>query len=121
MEASVPNARGLLKPGFFAKASILVGRDRNVPFVPEEAVAAFAGIVKVYVISGGVADERRVRIGQRVDGRIEILEGLRVGESVATSNLGQLATGTAVTVHTGARGEGEAAVVGKPRNGPRVP
>jgi multidrug efflux pump subunit AcrA (membrane-fusion protein) len=120
VEASVPNPRGLLKPGFFAKVSILVARDRNVPFVPEEAVAAFAGIVKVYVISGGVAEERRVRIGQRVDGRIEILEGLRVGESVATSNLGQLATGTAVTVQTGSRGAGETAGPTL-RNGPKAP
>ncbi|MFB3817608.1 MAG: efflux RND transporter periplasmic adaptor subunit [Candidatus Methylomirabilales bacterium] len=103
VEASVPNPRRLLKPGFFAKASILVGRDAGVPFVPEEAVVSFAGIVKVYVVADGRAEERRVRTGQRVDGRVEILEGVRVGERVATSNLSQLATGTAVTVQAGAR------------------
>lgn len=108
VEASVPNPKGLLKPGFFAKASIVTGTDRNVPFVPEEAVVSFAGIVKVYVIAEGKAEERRVKTGQRKDGRVEILGGVKVGEMVATSSLSQLATGTAVTIQTGARNEGRA-------------
>ncbi|MBI2164257.1 MAG: efflux RND transporter periplasmic adaptor subunit [candidate division NC10 bacterium] len=104
VEASVPNPGGVLKPGFFAKASILTGVERNVPFVPEEAVVTFAGIVKVYVIADGKAEERRVTTGQRRDGRVEILEGVKVGETVASSGLSQLATGTTVAVQAGARG-----------------
>lgn len=103
VESSVPNPKGLLKPGFFAKATILTGMEKNVPFVPEEAVASFAGIVKVYVIADGKAEERRVKTGARTDGRVEILEGVKVGETVATSGLSQLATGTAVAVQPGAR------------------
>jgi membrane fusion protein (multidrug efflux system) len=103
VEASVPNPQGLLKPGFFAKASILTRTEKNAPFVPEEAVVSFAGIVKVYAIADGKAEERRVKTGMRTDGRVEILEGVRVGETVATSNLSQLATGTAVTVQSGSR------------------
>ncbi len=61
--------------------------EGNVPFVPEEAVVTFAGIVKVYVITEGKAEERRVTTGQRRDGWIEILEGVKVGEAVATSGL----------------------------------
>jgi membrane fusion protein (multidrug efflux system) len=104
VEASIPNPGGTLKPGFFAKASVIVGMDRNVPFVPEEAVVAFAGIVKVYVIADDKAEERRVRVGQRREGWAEILEGVKAGETVATSGLGQLATGTAVTIRTGTAG-----------------
>jgi len=58
VEASVPNPKGVLKPGFFVKASILTGAEKSVPFVPEEAVVSFAGIVKVYVIVSGKAEER---------------------------------------------------------------
>ena len=104
VEASVPNPGGVIKPGFFAKASIVTGMERNVPFVPEEAVVSFAGIVKVYVIAQGKAEERRIAVGQRRDGWVEILEGVKAGETVATSGLSQLATGTAVTVQAGARG-----------------
>jgi membrane fusion protein (multidrug efflux system) len=118
IEASVPNPKGVLKPGFFAKAAIVTGTEKNAPFVPEEAVASFAGIVKVYVIADGKADERQVKTGVRRDGRVEILQGVKVGETVATSSLSQLATGTAVTVQSGSRngsapGKG---VTGRPEN-----
>jgi multidrug resistance efflux pump len=103
VEASVPNPKGLSKPGFFAKASILTRMERNAPFVPEDAVASFAGIVKAYVIAGGKAEERRVKTRAHTAGRVEILGGVKVGETVATSNLSQLATGAAVTVQSGAR------------------
>jgi multidrug efflux pump subunit AcrA (membrane-fusion protein) len=103
IEASVPNPKGVLKPGFFARATIVTGADKNVPFVPEEAVVSFAGIVKVYVIADGKAEERQVKTGVRRDGRVEILQGIRVGETIATSGLNQLATGTAVSVQTGSR------------------
>jgi len=104
VEAFVPNPGGMLKPGFFAKASILTGTERNVSFVPEDAVVSFAGIVKVYVIASDKAEERRVVTGQRTEGWVEILEGVKPGETVATSGLSQLATGTAVSIQTGARG-----------------
>ncbi len=104
VEASIPNPGGVLKPGFFAKASILTGTERNVSFVPEEAVVSFAGIVKVYVVAADKAEERRVVTGQRTEGWVEVLEGVKPGETVATSSLSQLATGTAVAIQAGARG-----------------
>jgi multidrug efflux pump subunit AcrA (membrane-fusion protein) len=103
VEASIPNPGGVLKPGFFSKASILTGTERNVSFVPEEAVVSFAGIVKVYVIEADKAQERRVVTGQRTEGWVEIPEGVKPGETVATSSLSQLATGTAVAIQTGSR------------------
>ena len=104
VEASIPNPGGILKPGFFSKASILTGTERNVSFVPEDAVVSFAGIVKVYVIASDKAEERRVVTGQRTEGWVEILEGVKPGETVATSSLSQLATGTVVAIQAGARG-----------------
>lgn len=119
VEASVPNPKGVLKPGFFAKASILTGTEKNAPFVPEEAVASFAGIVKVYAIVDGKAEERRVRTGVRQDGRVELLEGVRVGETVATSGLSQLATGTAVAIQAGSGTTGPAPGEGDRRGPPK--
>lgn len=107
VEAAIPNPQGLLKPGFFARAAIRVGEEKNVPFVPEEAVVSFAGNVKVYVVAEGKAEERRVRTGQRRDGWVEVLQGVAVGEAVATSNLSQLATGTAVSLQGGTGNAGQ--------------
>jgi len=118
VEASIPNPGGALKPGSFAKAALITGTDTAVPFVPEDAVASFAGIVKIFVIADGKADERRIKTGQRLDGWAEILEGVKVGETVATSNLSQLATGTAVQVRSGTGGGSQDSNGGRPANTP---
>lgn len=98
IEARVPNHKGLLKPGSFAKARIQIRIDRGIPFVPEEAVYYFVGITKAFVVKDGVAKERQITVGERQDGLVEIVEGLQPGEQVATSHLSQLFDGARVQV-----------------------
>lgn len=105
LEAEVPNREGLLKPGLFARAAVVLHEDREVAFVPESAVAYFAGITKVFVVAGGAARERTVSLGARKDGLIEVVKGVQPGERVATSGLAQLHDGAPVTV-AGAPGGG---------------
>jgi len=75
-----------------------------VPFVPAEAVTYFVGITKVFVVADGKAVERAVKTGLREGGRVEILEGVKAGETVATSGLAQLYDGAPVTVTAPAAG-----------------
>lgn len=105
VEALVPNARGELKPGFFARGNILTGTDSRVAFVPELAVYNFVGINKVFVVKDGVVEERPVKVGIRQDGAVEV-EGVQPGETVATSGLARLSTG--IKVQVAARGEAKA-------------
>jgi RND family efflux transporter MFP subunit len=98
LEARVPNGQGLLKPGFFARGVVLTRREPRVAFVPAEAIAYVVGITKVFVIADGRARERLVRAGLREGGRVEILDGVRPGEVVATSGLAQLYDGAPVAV-----------------------
>jgi RND family efflux transporter MFP subunit len=98
LEAEVPNPDGLLKPGLFARGAVATRLDAGVPFVPEAAVSTFAGITKLFVLAGGTARERSVRLGRTQDGMVEIVEGVRAGERVATSSLAELHDGAAVTV-----------------------
>jgi RND family efflux transporter MFP subunit len=98
LEARVPNGEGLLKPGLFARGVIALRRDSGVAFVPEAAVSYFAGIAKVFVVADGTARERTVKLGGRQDGWIEVQEGVKAGETVAASGLGQLQDGAPVTV-----------------------
>jgi multidrug efflux pump subunit AcrA (membrane-fusion protein) len=96
LEARVPNGSGLLKPGFFARGVVLTRREPRVPFVPAEAITYVVGITKVFVVADGRAQERLVRAGLREGGRVEILEGVKPGEVVATSGLAQLYDGAPV-------------------------
>lgn len=100
LEARVPNREGLLRPGFFARGLVLTRQDARAAFVPAEAVAYVVGISKLFVVTDGRVAERQVKTGVREGGRLEILEGLKAGEVVATSGLAQLYDGAPVLVAT---------------------
>jgi membrane fusion protein (multidrug efflux system) len=98
LEARVPNRDGLLKPGLFARGVIALRQDAGVAFVPEAAISYFAGITKVFVVADGTVRERTVKLGTRQQGWIEVADGVKPGETVAASGLGQLRDGAPVTV-----------------------
>jgi membrane fusion protein (multidrug efflux system) len=99
VEVVVANDERQLKPGFFANAAIVTRTDDRAIMVPQEAVTTFAGVTKVFVITDNTAHERQVRPGTRAaDGLVEIVEGLRADEVVATSGLSKLQEGAAVTI-----------------------
>jgi multidrug efflux system membrane fusion protein len=65
--------------------------------VPESAVLASERGFVVYVVQGGKAKERPVRIGLRTgDGTVEILSGLGNGETIVTEGSDRLADGMSV-------------------------
>jgi len=96
LEGRVANADGRLRPGFFAKGVILTRTDPTVAFVPAEAVLHFVGTSKVFVVTNGKVEERLVKAGTRQGPLVEIVEGVKAGETVATSNLSQLFNGAPV-------------------------
>lgn len=96
VEAEIPNTSGRLRPGTFAKAEIVTAENAGL-LVPQSSLVVFAGVEKVLVVKDGKAHEQRVRTGQRVGDRVEIIEGLNVGDSVIVSP-GGLADGSPVSV-----------------------
>ena len=98
LEARVPNPDGTLRPGFFARGAVLTRQDPAAVFVPGEAVMSIAGVTKVFVVADGRAQERAVRPALRQGTLVEIMEGVKAGEVVATSNLPSLFNGAPVTV-----------------------
>jgi RND family efflux transporter MFP subunit len=96
VEAELPNPDYRLKPGFFAKGIILTRMDDGVLAVPEAAVSTLAGVSTVYIIDGGKVTPQQITTGVRHDGLVEITDGLKGQERLATSNLNQLAAGVPV-------------------------
>jgi RND family efflux transporter MFP subunit len=97
VEAEVPNARGALSPGAFAKAEVVVQQDERIVTVPAAALVTFAGVEKVLTVKDGKSEERRVTTGRRVGDRVEIVSGVKAGEPVIVPP-GNLTGGQAVTV-----------------------
>lgn len=96
VEAEVANSGNLLRPGMFAKSRLITSANAPAVMVPQRAVVTVAGLSKVFVIESGKAVERVVKTGATDGDLIEIVEGVKDGETVATSNLDKLQTGTAV-------------------------
>jgi RND family efflux transporter MFP subunit len=96
-EAEVKNDNALLRPGMFARAEIVSNRQGTALMVPEKAVVSLAGINKVFVLDGDHAAERQVKLGARDGALIEVIEGIKLGDRVITTNAERLHDGAKVS------------------------
>lgn len=97
VEAEIPNERGVLRAGAFARAEIITEAAQPVITVPSSSLIVFAGVEKVLVVRGGKTAEVRVQTGRRLGEDVEIVDGLKRGEQIVT-NPGNLTGGVAVSV-----------------------
>ena len=102
VEALIPNESGTLKPGLFAKVTLYTGAEKDTVLVPVTSLLYEEDRVKVFIIEGDRAKERRVRLGSKYGEEMEIVDGLKDGEKVAISGQANLSEGVkvAVQVHT---------------------
>ncbi|MBA2493550.1 MAG: efflux RND transporter periplasmic adaptor subunit [Acidobacteria bacterium] len=96
VEAEVENVNGLLKPGQFATARITQSKPEPAVMIPASAVRTDGENNKVFVIKDGVAEERQVQLGLLENNLIEVKQGVRENETVATNNLDKLGDGVIV-------------------------
>lgn len=97
VEADIANSAGLLRPGTFARADIVLAEADPAIAVPEAALLTFAGIEKLFLVKDGKALEKNVAVGRRTTGFIEIPTGLKPGDQVVL-NPGSLQNGQPVTL-----------------------
>jgi membrane fusion protein (multidrug efflux system) len=96
--ALVTNTNFRLKANTFARGSLVLERAVPTPVVPLESVVSFAGMTKVFVVQDNLAHSRNVTVGRIREGVQEIVEGLKVGESVVVNGQSRLSDGVAVAV-----------------------
>lgn len=96
IEALVANPSGRLKPGSYARARVPTNRRERIKLVPSQAVSYVFGSNKVYVVKSGTVEARDVKLGDRFEQDVEVLEGIESGEQVATTQLNRLDTGSRV-------------------------
>jgi len=97
VETEVSNTAGILRPGAFSRAEIIVAAGYRALMVPSAAVVSFAGIDRVFLVKDGKASEKRIKVGRRSDEGVEIVEGVKAGEEVVLSP-GNMADGEKVIV-----------------------
>jgi Cu(I)/Ag(I) efflux system membrane fusion protein len=75
-----------LKPEMFAEVTIFASKQENAVVIPEEAVIRSGTRNQVFVVRGsGKFEPRSVVLGLVSNGKVAILQGLKVGEEVVTS------------------------------------
>lgn len=90
VEALIDNSGHLLKPGFFAKTKVVSNEKEAVVTVPGRTILNFFGVNKVFVVENGKIRERVIKLGDRFGDEVEVLEGLKGGELIASSELSRL-------------------------------
>ena len=80
---ALDESAGALVPGMTVDASIIIDQRANMLRLPRALVAAGAGsTARVQVWAGDHAEDRTVTVGLRGDVYVQIVDGLREGESV---------------------------------------
>ena len=80
------NADLLLKPEMFAEVTIYAGKQVNAVVIPSEAVIRSGSRNQVFVVRApGKFAPRVVKLGLASNGKVAVLEGIKVGEEVVVS------------------------------------
>lgn len=100
IEAKVENADRTLKANFFARAELIVDAAAPTLVVPVDAIVVFAGVTKVFVVEGEVAQAREVELGNTRGDEQEVRTGLKPGERVVVNGRTKVQPGSRVAVQT---------------------
>ena len=96
VKVKVNNRGQLLRPGMFVQVQLPLGQPRQVLSVPQKAVLGEKGVQYVFTEEEGKARKVRIKTGDLIDDRIEILEGADEGMVILTDNLDNIKEGDPV-------------------------
>jgi multidrug efflux system membrane fusion protein len=109
VQATVANPEKILKPGMFVTTTVVLPDKPAVITVPETAVDYTLYGDSVFVITEKKGEDGKtslsavrtfVQTGNRVDGRAEIVKGLKPGDKVVAVGQLKLQSGAAVSIST---------------------
>lgn len=102
IRAVVPNAEGRLRPGLYVRVELVLERRADALLVPEGAIFPVGDQQFVYVLTAdGKVAQTQIKTGLRQAGEVEIVEGLKAGDTVVTAGHMRLRDGIPVTVVSG--------------------
>lgn len=87
VRALVENISNLLIPGSFASVELKMREHNNALLIPTNAIIANARKKNVIISENGMAVKKEIFTGIRKSGEIEVLEGIKAGDTVVTSGL----------------------------------
>jgi len=98
VRAQVPNPSGILKPGMFVRVQIIVAQRENAIVIPEQAVVPNGDQITVYRVIDGKSVQTPIKLGLRSFGKVEVVDGLKEGETIVTAGQLKVQDGGAVRI-----------------------
>ncbi len=89
---------GRLTPGSFCKVSLQLNEIKNTILVPNETLIPILKGKKVYLSKNKTASEVIVKTGIRTDKYVQIIEGLKVGDTLITSGIMSIKNGSTLNI-----------------------
>lgn len=105
IRAQVSNQDTVLRPGMFARVTLITREEKDALLLPEEALVPQGTEQYVFRVVDGKAVRVRVETGQRRDGKVEILKGVAKDDVVVTAGQVRLRDGTQVRVSAAKTGK----------------
>jgi membrane fusion protein (multidrug efflux system) len=97
VEASFPNPGSYLRPGQFARVRVAVAEKENAILVPARAIQELQGAKTVMVVDQeNKVVVRTIKIGDKVDKDVIVLDGLNAGERVIVEGMQKARPGSQV-------------------------
>lgn len=104
VRAEFSNKKKLLRPGMFARVRIDLGTRKDSLEVPERAIVELQGKTFLWIITPeNTASQRPVKVGELVNSKVSILEGIKPGERIVVEGLQKAREGAPVTPMTAAQ------------------
>jgi membrane fusion protein (multidrug efflux system) len=101
VKASLSNLELKLKPGMFASMDLTLEVRTNAVIIPETAINQVLDgnrAVIMVVDANNVAQKRPIKIGLRLESRVEVVEGVEEGELVIVEGLQKIGPGMPVVL-----------------------
>ena len=96
IRAQVRNQDISLRPGMFARVKLITKDDKEALIVPEQALVPQGDEQFVFRVVDGKALRTKVDVGQRRDGKVEVVRGITRDDVIVTAGQLKLRDGTAV-------------------------
>ncbi len=97
LTAIVDNPDLSLRPGMFMNAWLEVAKREKALLIPEEAIVGEGPLQIAFAVKDNKVERRIVKIGQRENGKVEIMEGLKLDEQVVVRGLQRVRGGMTVS------------------------
>jgi membrane fusion protein (multidrug efflux system) len=85
LRARIPNPKGELFAGMFARVALVLEQHPNALVIPEQAIVPVGNDSFVYKVLNGKAVQTKVKLGVRRTGDVEVVTGLQTEDVIITT------------------------------------